>query len=94
MVGETKTANVPSLFTVAVPTSLIVLFSVLAYSKSTSVTLDMPAVGTFFVSIDFLCEEKKIIIARYNKYVTAHYDINQYYTMKPNTIMNLSNIVA
>ena len=74
IVGDTKTAKEPSLFLDAVPTSLIVLFIVLAYSKSTSVTFEIPAVGTFFVSIDllkkiwkkyrFFDDEKKFVVMR------------------------------
>ena len=46
IIGETKTANEPSVFKLAVPTSLMVDLSNLAYSKSTASTLLMPAVGT------------------------------------------------
>lgn len=46
IVGDTKTANDPSVFRDAVPTNLIVQFNVLAYSKSAAMTLEIPAVGT------------------------------------------------
>lgn len=52
--GDTNTAREPSALIVAVPMSLMVLFSVLAYAKSTSVTLEIPAVGTLATSIDLL----------------------------------------
>jgi hypothetical protein len=41
IIGDTKTANEPSLFNDAVPTNLIVLFKILAYSKSIAPTLIM-----------------------------------------------------
>lgn len=52
--GDTNTASEPSALIVAVPMSLMVLLRVLAYAKSTSVTLEIPAVGTLATSIDLL----------------------------------------
>ena len=52
--GDTKTAREPSALREAVPMSLIVLFKVFAYSKSTSETFEIPAVETLATSIDLL----------------------------------------
>jgi hypothetical protein len=54
IVGDTNTAREPSALIVAVPMSLMVLLRVLAYAKSTSVTFEIPAVGTLATSIDLL----------------------------------------
>lgn len=54
IVGDTNTAREPSALREAVPMSLIVLLRVLAYSKSTSETFEIPAVETLATSIDLL----------------------------------------
>ena len=52
--GDTNTARDPSVLVEAVPINLMVLLNVLAKEKSTSLTFEMPAVGTDDTTIDLL----------------------------------------